>query len=265
MDKTDKVGHLRALNEQTFRLELLIPLLGRMGLRAASEYHGTREHGKDIVCFDIDRLGRRRHLAIVAKTSDLTGSVSSSAGLQEALRQAEQCFNENYHDLFGMSRLTMDEVWIVTTGRVIPGAADSVFGKLEKTNLAKLTRIVSGEHLVELLDEHFPTYWNSAAESSEQVRAQRDRILAFLRNVLRKLGIASNQEAELLNTLLHSAWLPSVWTLADDAGSIVRASSYALTLAASSSRYPKGIASFECGDLARELRSEERRVGKECS
>src|SRR4051812_5052682 len=102
-----------------------------MGFRGASEYHGGGGRGKDIVSFTIDKLGQRRYLGVVAKIGDLTGSVSSSSGLSEVLYQTEQCFNEEYHDLFGMRALTMDEVWIVTTGRVVPGAAESVFGKLK--------------------------------------------------------------------------------------------------------------------------------------
>jgi len=144
MDNKDKLQNLRNLSERQMRQDLLIPLLGRMKYRAATEYNGAREHGKDIVCFDDDKLGQRRYLAIVAKISDLTGSVSSNEGLRGVLYQTEQCFNEPYHDLFGMNSITMNEVWIVTTGRVVPGAADSVFGMLEKTNLAKLTRVIAG-------------------------------------------------------------------------------------------------------------------------
>ena len=45
-----------------------MPLLGRMGMRAATEYHGAREHGKDIVCFDVDRLGERRYISNLGAT-----------------------------------------------------------------------------------------------------------------------------------------------------------------------------------------------------
>lgn len=177
------------------------------------EYHGAREHGKDIVCFHFDKLKQRRYLAIVAKISDLSGSVSSKDGLPEVLHQGEQCFNESYHDLFGMRKLTMDEVWIVTTGRVISGAADAISGRLDKTNLAKLIRIVSGEHLVGLLDEYYPTYWNVSGESADQVRSQRDRILSFVRSLLRTLGVSSDEEIAVIGQLLNSAWTPSTTVL----------------------------------------------------
>ena len=94
MDPKQKLEVLRHLTESDLRRDVIIPLLGRMDFRAVSEYHGPREHGKDIVCFTIDKLGQRRYLAVVAKTSDLSGAVSSSDGLMEVLHQTEQCFNE---------------------------------------------------------------------------------------------------------------------------------------------------------------------------
>ena len=69
-----------------------------MGFLAPEEYHGSQEKGKDITCFYLDKLDLPRHLAVVAKTGDLRGSVSSQNSLKEVLFQVEQCFDEPYHD-----------------------------------------------------------------------------------------------------------------------------------------------------------------------
>lgn len=260
MDSADKLTQLRALTESEFRREVLIPLLARIGYQAPTEYHGSREHGKDIVCFDIDRLGERRYLAIVAKTSDLSGSVSSDRGLMEILNQTEQSFNESYHDLFGMRRVTMHEVWVVTSGRVVPGAADSVFGKLEKTNLAKLVRIIPGERLIELIDRHFPTYWSRASETPEQVRAERDRYRNFLSHLLRSLGSSPERCEEVITVLSQSGRAPSISVNEWDLTSI---SSYWLQLEAVSDRYPMGTTSFECGNIRSAFRAARKSIWHE--
>lgn len=255
MENTDKVKRLRALSEARLRQEVLVPLLGRMGYRAVCEYHGTREYGKDIVCFDIDRLRHRRYLAVVAKTADLSGSVSSNRGLTEALNQAEQCFNTDYHDLFGMHSISMDAVWVVTSGRLIPGAAESVLGKLKKSNLNKLTRFIAGEQLVELIDEHFPSYWDLALESTENVRSQRDRYRAFLRELLKELGTAPDRMEEVLSALANSQWSPRISTNEFGSWAVSWASAYSIQIEKISDRYPKGIASRNCGDIQRSFRS----------
>jgi hypothetical protein len=249
LDKAAKQQTFRTLSEAELRRDVLIPLLGKMGFRAASEYHGSREHGKDIVCFDIDRLQKRRYLAVVAKITDLSGSVSSSSGLMEVLHQTEQCFNENYYDLFGMQAITMDEVWIVTSGRIVPGAADAVFGKLKKSNLAKLARVIPGEQLVELVDEYFPTYWDLSTESAEHIRGQRDRLQTFLRDLLRKLGGSDPQVNEVLSALKTSSWKPEITVGYARDWRLGRASAYSIELARMDSKYPKGIASDQCGEI----------------
>ncbi len=250
MDPSAKVATIRTLSEKELRRDLFIPLLVRMGFKSAVEYHGPREHGKDIICFDIDRLGQRRYLAIVAKVGDLTGSVSSNSGLSEAVTQAEQCFNEDYHDLFGMRTITMDEVWIVTTGRVISGAADSVMGRLKKTNLAKLVRILSGEQLVDLIDAHYASYWNEAAEPADLVRGERDRLQVFVRMLLRKLGATEDGVSGVLSQIHNSSFLlPTVDVINPAHWSVRYASSYSVTLEEGSGDYIKGLFSEACGPL----------------
>ena len=66
MDKKAKLQSLQTLDEAHLREDVLVPLLGRLDYKAVHVYHGTREYGKDIVCFDFDKLGIRRFLAVVA-------------------------------------------------------------------------------------------------------------------------------------------------------------------------------------------------------
>lgn len=248
MNNTEKLDKLGELSEADLRRDVLIPLLGRLRYQSALEYHGPREHGKDILSFEIDRLGDRRYLAVVAKTGDLSGSASARDGLMNVLNQTEQCFNEPYLDLFGMRSVQIHEVWIVTAGRVVPGAADSVFGRLKKSNLDKLTRIISGTQLVDLIDKHYPTYWQRSAESSEYVRAQRDRHRLFLLTILHKMGTNEAQITEVLDTLAHSERPPVVYV---NDWTISAASSWAVHLRKASVTYPPGMVGRECGNIQR--------------
>ena len=56
MNPREKKEILNNLNEKEFRQDLIIPLLSKMGYLAPIEYHGTNEGGKDIICFEYDRL-----------------------------------------------------------------------------------------------------------------------------------------------------------------------------------------------------------------
>jgi len=188
MNVDDKLLKLLRMNEEELRESLLLPLLSRMGFKYVMVYHGPGERGKDIVCLDTNRLGKREYMAVVAKAKDLDGNVSSPESLQAVLNQIRQCFDTEYYDLFGMSRVTMDRVWVVTTRRIVPGAEATVFGTLEKSNLSKLVSFVDGSQLVGLVDEHYPAYWDARAEPIDVLRDQRDRLLVFIRGMLAALG-----------------------------------------------------------------------------
>lgn len=251
MDLSLRRETLRKLAESDFRRDLLIPLLFRMGFKSVTEYHGCSERGKDIICFDVDKLGERRYLAIVAKVCDLTGSASSNRGLSEIVCQVEQCFNEAYHDLWGMRTITMDQVWIVTTGRVVPGAADSVIGKLEKSNLSKLVRILHGDQLVTLIDNHYPSYWNQAGEPADLVRAERERLQIFVRKLLRELGADEADISNILSQLRNSDLLPTVEKLTASHWSVRYSSADSVVLEEASADYVRGLYSpkGKCGYL----------------
>ena len=254
MTKREK---LAALSEEQLRQHVIIPLLARMGLRSPIEYHGPREHGKDVIAFDFDRLGRRWYLAVVAKKSDLSGAVSSPGGLMTTFIQAEQCFSAPYYDLFGMNAITMDQVWVVTTGDVIAGAADGFYAALEKRNLNKLVRIISGADLVRLLDEHYPAYWGEE-ETVDSIRAQRDRGYEFLRSLLRGFGATSSDIHKTIGYLRDGKHPPEVQL--DRNRVVAGVSPYAIRIESMAPLAHEFVFSDQCGSL-RTCFEEARKLG----
>ena len=174
MNPNEKKEILKNLNEKDLRQDLIIPLLSKMGYIAPIEYHGTNEKGKDIVCFEYDRLNEQRFLAVVAKTGNLTGNAATSAGLMNVVTQVQQAFDNPYEDLYNMRQVYINEVWVVTSGKIVSGAQESVINTLRKTNLDKQIRIIGDDRLIQLIDAHFSTYWNSNSETKESVLIQRD-------------------------------------------------------------------------------------------
>jgi len=204
MNTDEKLSKLSSLSEQSLREQLLVPLMSRMGFKSVMLNHGSLERGKDIVCFDINRLGEREYIAVVAKATDLDGNVSSPNSLQALVHQIEQCFDVEYCDLFGKKRITMDRVFVVTSRRITNGAQETVFGRLEKSNLSKMVNFVSGAQLAALLDEHFPAYWDATAEPIEVLREHRERLLQFARTLLASLGANLSSLDATLNEVMAS-------------------------------------------------------------
>jgi len=245
MDSNPKLAKLYSLDEKALRENLLVPLLTRMGLKAAAVYHGPRERGKDIVCFDVDRLGNREYIGVVAKTTALDGSVSSTNSLREVLCQIEQCFNVPYEDLFGMTRVSMNRVWVVTSQKIVSGAADSIFDQLAKTNLSKLVKFIGGETLLSLIDQHYPAYWDQSLEPVDVLMEQKHRLESFTRRLLLSLGGDNSGVEATINQVIHSAFPPEVQVPPDR--SLTRVSPYAVEVDSISEEYSHDFWSDQCG------------------
>lgn len=210
MNPNEKKEILKNLNEKEFRQDLVIPLLSKMGYIAPIEYHGTNERGKDIICFEYDRLKEQRFLSVVAKTGDLTGSASTNAGLMNVVTQVQQAFDNPYEDLYNMRQVFINEVWVMTTGKIVSGAQESVINTLRKTNLDKQIRIIGDDRLIQLVDKHFSTYWNSNCETKESVIIQRDRLLLFIESILTTSNIEKSTIEAVKSTILYSNFSPTI-------------------------------------------------------
>ncbi len=210
MNPREKKEILNNLNEKEFRQDLIIPLLSKMGYLAPIEYHGTSERGKDIICFEYDRLNEQRFLSVVAKTGDLTGNAATNSGLMTVVNQVQQAFDNPYEDLYNMRQVFINEVWVMTTGKIVSGAQDSVINTLRKNNLDKQIRIIGDDRLIHLIDKHFSTYWNSNAETKESVVIQRDRLLSFIESLLSANNIDNSTIEAVKASILYSSFNPRI-------------------------------------------------------
>ena len=81
------------------------------------------------------------------------------------------------------------------------------------------------------------------------MRAQRDRVLEFIRLLLRALEASSEQQRVLLDQLLHSARIPNIESVPKSAR-VFFANAYSITLDTSkAAKYPKGLVSNSYGTL----------------
>lgn len=210
MNPREKKEILNNLNEKEFRQDLIIPLLSKMGYLAPIEYHGANEKGKDIICFEYDRLNEQRFLSVVAKIGDMTGSASTNSGLMTVINQVQQAFDSPYEDLFNMRQLFINEVWVMTTGKIVSGAQESVINTLRKNNLDKQIRIIGDDRLIHLIDMHFSTYWNSISETKESVLIQRDRLLSFIESLLNINNVEKTTIEAIKSSILYSSFNPHI-------------------------------------------------------
>ncbi|MBO0356232.1 hypothetical protein J0656_19600 [Muricauda ruestringensis] len=210
MNPREKKEILNSLKEKEFRQDLIIPLLSKMGYLAPIEYHGINERGKDIICFEYDKLTEQRFLSVVAKIGDLTGNAATNTGLITIVNQVQQAFDNPYEDLFNMRQVFINEVWVMTTGKIVSGAQDSVINTLRKNNLDKQIRFIGDDRLIQLIDKHFSIYWNSNSETKESVIIQRDRLITFIESLLAANNVDKSTIESVRSSILYSSFNPRI-------------------------------------------------------
>lgn len=210
MNPREKKQILNNLKETELRQDLIIPLLSKMGFNAPLEYHGPNEKGKDIICFYYDKLNEQRFLAVVAKSGDLTGNAATNTGLMNVVTQVQQAFDNPYEDLYNMRQIFINEVWVVTSGKIVAGAQESVINSLRKSNLDKQIRIIGDDRLITLIDKYFNTYWNSNLETKESVIIQRDRLLSFVEGLLQTNNVPKDIISSVKSSILYSNLDPRI-------------------------------------------------------
>jgi len=139
----------------------------------------------------------------------------------------------------------MDRVWVVTSGRIVPGAADSVFDGLRKRNLSKLVRFIDRVQLIDMLDQHYGEYWGQSGETVDALREQKQRLVRFTRDLLHALGAKNADVDEALNAVLHSYMPPAVIFPSDR--SLTRLGPYRTEIDIIAEKYSHGLYSHSCG------------------
>jgi hypothetical protein len=114
--------------------------------------------------------------AVVASRADLTGKVEDTSSAKRILDQVELVLDEPYYDKYTGRDTEVHRCWVVTSGRILASAMESIAGKLQKSNLSKVLHFVDGERLIGLVDRFYPSYWTRTPQfSPEGILEQEDR------------------------------------------------------------------------------------------
>jgi hypothetical protein len=151
--------------EKDLRKQVLIPLLQAMQFQGVHEYHGTTEFGKDIVCWDTDKLNSRENLAFVVKATAVSGQSNASADIENQVRQ---CFSKPYIDPITGAEEWVDRCWVVSNKPISSNAVDLIKAGIGHAVYAKNVTFVDVDKLWELVEEHMPL--QAALQKLEDVR-----------------------------------------------------------------------------------------------
>ena len=143
---------LDSINDEVRDLHpLLDVLLGKLPRVQAVEYHhGPHEMGADfVVAREHDVFGTREYIAVIAKVGRI------AQDYRDIERQIEEC---ELPRLFqnGRAKITVTEVWVITTGYITHGAQEKIHAKYPTRKI----EFIDGARLEKLVDDYVPSAWS---------------------------------------------------------------------------------------------------------
>ncbi len=153
-------------DENAFRKDFLRPLLNKLGFFLVTEYHGTREFGKDFVFAELSRFGGLRHYGAQAKHEI---RISQGAGIDDLMSQIHQAFANPFTLPDSKEESYISALYIFNSGRITQNAKDDFISRLRKTTYGENVFFLDGERLDSL--NKWTTYQND-----QNVRA---RLIGF--------------------------------------------------------------------------------------
>lgn len=113
--------------------------------------HGQSEMGADFVITRIDQtLGREEYIGVIVKCGDIRQN------FDDVERQIKECSVPRKVD-GGKKNIYLNDIWVVTNGGISNNAKEKIHQTYNDKNIA----FIWDETLIELLNKHFPEYWEN--------------------------------------------------------------------------------------------------------
>lgn len=199
---------LLAMDEATFRAEVLMPLLKSMGYRHVVLHHGgILEQGKDIVMWREDPPGSRTNLAVVAKAGKLTGQADGSRSSAAAVKfQIDQCFGSPFIEATTLNRVDVHQCIVAVPEQVSNETKTSILSALGPER-SRYVAFWSGHALWEMIERYLGprTVLSKIQQSAELLEdaSPHHRVTAQLSAGKIVLGVqAKHPDADRLEPLI---------------------------------------------------------------
>ena len=163
-----KERYLISLSEDSFRDEVVRPLLLRRGFEDGRDYCGPEECGKDSIFISRDRLGVIDIYAIQTKKGKLNCSKNIAENVVEAATQLKTAFETPVILLKNKEIKFPSKAILCTSGKTNEAARKYIQGSVNNPNLV----FMDSDEIIPMIDEAMPEYWfNIDSDSISYLKA----------------------------------------------------------------------------------------------
>lgn len=157
-DKNQIISKLQIMPENELSKKIIIPLLEALGYHKVEFFGGPSEEGKDIVCWEYDKMGDLKLIVAQVKHFKFTSKAADTKGLQTVVNQLITCFKKTLLYTDKTTHLP-SEAFLITTHLVNTKSLQSRFGNYQDLPDSKI-KIIDGYKLATLILQHIPSIAN---------------------------------------------------------------------------------------------------------
>lgn len=160
MSKEEKLSELQKLNEESFRVNVILPLFRKIGkMSHVQSRHGNDESGLDIAYFEEDSLGTKHMVGVQLKVGDLTNSPSSGSKNDITVigNQLKAAFTRKHDFVEPRGKFSPKSMYVITNGKISNSAKRQIVDGIGVSNEISF---LEGEQILNLLEKHYPEYFS---------------------------------------------------------------------------------------------------------
>jgi len=141
-------------DEKQFTLQVVLPILRKLGFSNVRYNHGKREYGKDIVFARRTEFDELEHWGVQIKYGDISGGAGSE--IDKIISQADDAFKMPFYDIYTRQQQRISKLAVVISGKFTENAIEKVCEKIESHAMRNNLVFLDGEKLLTLAETFRP-------------------------------------------------------------------------------------------------------------
>jgi hypothetical protein len=153
-EKRNLLARLQMMPENHLTKEVIMPLLVNLGYEKVEFFGGPSEYGKDIVCWELDKMEEIKLTVVQVKHFKLSNKAAESKSLQTVVNQLTACFKKTLPYVDKTIHFPR-EVCLISTHEIDTKSLETRFGHFPDLADQKI-KLIDGIKLASLLFKHNP-------------------------------------------------------------------------------------------------------------
>lgn len=138
-------------DEKDYSLQIVLPILRRLGFQNIKYNHGKREYGKDIVFSRVTEFGELEHWGAQIKFGNVSGEANSE--IDKIIGQLDDAFKMPFYNIYTRRKERISKIAVVISGKFTENAIEKICEKIESSAIKNNIIFIDGDKIETLIEK----------------------------------------------------------------------------------------------------------------